>query len=174
MADITYLGGSKRGGAPALPAGQATAVHCLMIPLSSDILLLPNAAVAEVASYQRPEAVTGAPGWYLGKYGWRDRLIPVIAFEILNGDVDSEIPINKTSRIAVLNTLNGNRHLPYIGLLTQGIPRLQVVQNKALEANPAAASRRTTCAAEYVMVNGEPVTIPDIDILEGAILDLSL
>lgn len=175
MADITYLGGgSKRRGAPALPAGQATAVHCLMIPLSNDILLLPNAAVAEVSSYQTPETVAGAPDWYLGRFNWRDYLIPVVVFEQLNGDAGDEITINKNSRIAVLNTLNGNMNLPYIGLLTQGIPRLQVVQNKALEANPAAVNRETGGVSEYVMVNGEPVTIPDIDMLERAILDLAL
>lgn len=172
MADITYLGGTKRGGAPALPSGQATAVHCLMIPLTSDILLLPNAAVAEVTAYQQPTAVAGAPDWYLGRYDWREYQVPVVSFELLNGDNHGEITINKTSRIAVLNSLNGNPRLPYIGLLTQGIPRLQVVQNTALEANSSATSRQTTCVAEFVMVNGEPVTIPDIDLLERAILDL--
>ena len=175
MADITYLsGGSKKTGAPALPAGQATAVHCLMVPLSSDILLLPNAAVAEVAAYQQPEAISDAPEWYLGKLNWRDYQIPIISFEILNGDVSGEISINQHSRIAVLNTLNGNMRLPYVGLLTQGIPRLQVVQNNALEANTTAADRGNTYVSEFVMVNGEPVTIPDIDKLEQVILDLSI
>lgn len=175
MADITYLGGgTKKTGAPALPAGQATAVHCLMVPLTSDILLLPNAAVAEVAAYQQPEAVSGAPDWYLGNHTWRDYQIPVVAFEVLNGGSSGDVSISKNSRIAVLNTLNGNMRLPYVGLLTQGIPRLQVVQNKGLEANPAVDGRPNTCVSEFVMVNGEPVTIPDIDMVERVILDLSL
>lgn len=175
MADITYLGGGTRNsGAPALPASRATTVHCLMIPLSSDILLLPNTAVAEVAGYQQPQTIIGAPDWYLGTTLWRDYQIPVIAFEVLNGDVSGDVTVNKDSRVAVLNTLNGNKHLPYIGMLTQGIPRLQVVQNKALEANPAADDRQNAYVAEFVMVNGEPITIPNIDKLESAILDLSL
>ena len=175
MADITYLGnGKKKNGAPALPAGQTSAVHCLMIPLSSDILLLPNAAVAEVTGYQQPEAVGGAPDWFLGYYTWRDAQIPVIVFETINGDLGAGISINNNSRIAVLNTLNGNAKLPYLGLLTQGIPRLQVVQNKAMETNPVAGDRQKTYVSEFVLVNGEPVTIPNIDMLEQAVLDLSV
>jgi len=175
MADITYLGGgAKKRGAPALPAGQTTAVHCLMIPLTSDILLLPNSAVAEVTAYQQPEAITAAPDWYLGNHSWRDYQIPLIAFEVLNADISAAAAVSKNSRIAVLNTLNGNVRLPYVGLLTQGIPRLQVVQNKALEGNPTTGDRQGAYVAEFVMVNGEPVTIPDIDMIERVILDLSL
>lgn len=175
MADITYLdGGTKTTPAPALPEGQATAVHCLMIPLRNDILLLPNAAVAEVTAYHPPLAVADAPGWFLGRHDWRDYQIPVIAFEKLNDDPGLEVPVTRTSRIAVLNTLNGNTRLPYIGLLTQGIPRLQVVQHKALEANPATEDKRKTYVSAFVMINGESVTIPDLDKLEKVLLELAL
>lgn len=175
MADITYLGGgARKPGAPALPAGKATTVHCLMMPLTSDILLLPNAAIAEVAACQQFEQVAGAPGWYLGKQDWRDYRIPVIAFEKLVGEANGDVPVSKNSRVAILNTLNGNMRLPYIGLLTQGIPRLQVVQSQSLEANPAAEHRSSAFVSEFVMVNGEPVTIPNIDMIERVILDLPL
>ena len=175
MADITYLGNeTSNRGAPALPAGHASAVHCLMIPLTSDILLLPNAAVAEVAGYQQPSMIDGSPDWYLGTYLWRDYQIPVIAYEVLNGDISDGVTINRDSRIAVLNTLNGNQRLPYIGMITQGIPRLQVVQTRSLETNPASINRQGTHVAEFVMVNGEPITIPNIDTMESAILGLSL
>ena len=156
-----------------MPAGQGTAIHCLMIPLSNDILLLPNAAVAEVSAYLPPESPGDAPDWYLGQTTWRDYRIPVVAFELLNGDVSGKVTVTKNSRIAVLNTLNGNPRLPYIGLLTQGIPRLQVVQNKSLEANSSMEGRHDTCVAEFVLVNGEPVTIPDIDFLEKSLVELS-
>ncbi len=174
MADVTYLGGNKKtGGAPALPPGQSTVVHCLMIPLTNDILLLPNAAIAEVVACQKPIPVAGTPDWYLGKHTWRDYQVPVIAFEVLNGDVSGEVAINRNSRIAILNTLNGNMRLPYIGLITQGIPRLQVVQNKSLEPNPNTADRKNIYVNEFVMVNGEPVSIPNLDMLERVIQEVS-
>jgi chemosensory pili system protein ChpC len=174
MADITYISGNKKaGGAPALPAGQSSVVHCLMIPLTNDILLLPNAAIAEVVAAREPEAVAGSPNWYLGNYDWRDYHVPVIAFETLNGDVDGDIAINRNGRIAILNTLNGNQRLPYIGLMTQGIPRLQVVQGKTLEANPETEGRKNIYISEFVLVNGEPVSIPNIDLLERVVQELT-
>lgn len=173
MADVTYIGGNKKsGGAPALPAGQSTVVHCLMIPLTTDILLLPNAAIAEVIAARKPEAVTGTPEWFMGRVEWRDYQVPVLAFENLNGDVDGEISINRNGRIAILNTLNGNSRLPYIGLMTQGIPRLQVVQNQGIETNPESDRRNRTFVSQFVMVNGEPVSIPDIDLLEKVVMEL--
>ncbi len=174
MADITYLRtGMKKAGAPALPSSQISAVHCLMIPLTSDILLLPNAAIAEVAGYQQPEAVTGMPDWYLGQHVWRDYRIPVISFEILNGNEGANLGYSKNSRIAIFNTLNGNVRLPYIGVLAQGIPRLQVVQNQTLEENSSPQDQPSVYVSAFAMINGEPVTIPNIDMIERAILDLS-
>ena len=175
MADVTYLNrGKQTGGAPALPAGQSSAVHCLMIPLSNDILLLPNAAIAEVAAYQQLDAIADAPDWYLGKYSWRDYQVPVIAFELLTGNDDVNITVGKNSRIAILNTLNGNMNLPYIGIMVQGIPRLQVVQSKAIEENASSSNRKSAYVADFVLMNGEPVTIPNIDMIERAIMDLTL
>jgi len=174
MADVTYLGGNKKaGGAPALPAGRSSVVHCLMIPLTTDILLLPNAAIAEVVAARQPEAVVNTPDWFLGEFDWRDYQVPVIAFEVLNGDVAGDIAVNRNSRIAILNTLNGNPRLPYIGIMTQGIPRLQVVQDKSLEANPETEQRNKVYINEFVMVNGEPVSIPNIDLLERVVQELA-
>ena len=175
MADVTYLGSNKKaGGAPALPAGESSVVHCLMIPLTTDILLLPNAAIAEVVAARQPEPVEATPNWFLGRFDWREYKVPVIAFETLNGDIEGEVSINRNGRIAILNTLNGNSRLPYVGLMTQGIPRLQVVQSKALEANPETEDRKTPYISELVMVNGEPVSIPNIDMLERVVQELSL
>ena len=172
MADVTYIGGNKAsGGAPALPAGKATVVHCLMIPLTSDILLLPNAAIAEVIAARQPEPVDNTPDWFMGRVEWRDYQIPVVAFESLNGDVQGEVPINKNGRIAILNTLNGNAKLPYIGILTQGIPRLQVVQSKGIEKNPETKGRNDAYISEFVVISGEPVSIPNIDLLERIVLE---
>lgn len=151
-----------------LSGGQLTAIHCLMIPVSSEILLLPNAAIAEVAAYQVPEPDTSTNDWLLGRINWRDYRVPVISFELLTG-TGSDTPINKSSRIAILNTLNGNSKLPYIGMITQGIPHLQVVQEKNIISNHQGADK-SECIKEYVMLNGEPAAIPDIDEIEKRIL----
>ena len=91
-----------------------------------------------------------------------------------SGNVDGTFGVNKNSRIAILNTLNGNVQLPYVGLLAQGIPRLQVIQNKELEENIAAQDKQNAYVLGFVLANGEPVIIPNIDMVERVILDLSL
>ncbi|MDH5444756.1 MAG: chemotaxis protein CheW [Gammaproteobacteria bacterium] len=174
MADVTYIGNKKNTqGAPALPPGQASVVHCLMIPLTTDILLLPNAAIAEVIAARQPDVVEGTPNWFLGHVDWREYKVPVIAFETLNGDVEGEVAINKQGRIAIMNTLNGNTRLPYIGIMTQGIPRLQVVQAKGIEANTETVGRNNLYVNEFVVVNGEPISIPNLDLLERVLIELS-
>ncbi|MDH5181304.1 MAG: chemotaxis protein CheW [Gammaproteobacteria bacterium] len=164
MADIKYMDKSKG----ALPAGQVSAIHCLMIPMSSEILLLPNASIAEVIAYQEPEKGSDAVDWLLGRISWRDYRVPVVSFELVSG-TDNKTGMRKGSRIAILNTLNGNSKLPYIGIVTQGIPHLQVVQEKNIIPNTPETEQSRFIKA-YVLVNGEPASIPDIDALEKRLL----
>lgn len=153
---------------PQLLPGQITAIHCLMIPVSNEILLLPNASIAEVIAFQTPDADNSSNDWLLGRINWRDYRVPVLSFELLTG-IGSELSTRKGSRIAILNTLNGNSKLPYIGMVTQGIPHLQVVQEKNIIPNAQDADK-SACIKAYVLVNGEPAAIPDIDELEKRIL----
>lgn len=164
MADIKHLD----SGIGKLPGGQVTAIHCLMIPISNEILLLPNASIAEVIGFQEPEKGSDANDWLLGRINWRDYRVPVISFELATG-IGSEVSTRKASRIAILNTLNGNSKLPYIGMLTQGIPHLQVVQERNIIPNTQ-GDNKSRFIKEYVLVNGEPAAIPDIDELEKRLL----
>ena len=150
-----------------LPAGRMSTIHCLMIPLKKDILLLPNAAIAEVVAYRNIDTIDDSPAWLLGHLNWRENMVPVMSFESATGD-EAGITSNRSSRVAILNTLNGNSKLPYIGLLTQGIPHLQVVQSQGVA--PADAVDDNELIRERVMVNGVAAVIPDIDELEHQLL----
>ena len=144
-------------------------VHCLLLPLNGDIAVLPNAAVAEISSYSKPEPVSDTPEWYLGKLTWRDRRIPLISFESASGGQSAEI--NRNCRIAVLNTLNGNPNLPYIAIVIRGLPSLQVIRPDTVNfAEDATGGRQSINAG--VKVNGTDAIVPDIDELESRILAL--
>lgn len=147
------------------------AIHCLTLPLTDEIAILPNAAVAEVIGYSRPEIASDAPEWFLGWLNWRDRRIPVISLEAASGQAVSSAA--KTSRIAILNTLNGNSNLPYIGVLTQGIPSLQLVKEDSLaNAQEPGLGRQSVSA---VVASGEQqFVIPNIDDLESRLQRLHL
>ncbi len=150
------------GDSVALPGRRLQAVHCLLLPLFEETMLLPNAAVAEVISYAEPESIPDGPDWLLGWLPWRDRKVPLISFEIASGRMVSDDL--QGNRIAVLNTLNSNPRVPYIAVLIQDLPKLHLVQPDSITARDDAEPRQSV-VGQY-LADGEPVLVPDIDDLE--------
>jgi chemosensory pili system protein ChpC len=140
-----------------------------MIPVYGENLLLPNAAVAEVVTYTDSEPAANTPDWFLGYINWRDVRIPLISFEAATGG--EVAPLQKNSRIAVFNTLNRNQQLTHFGIVTQGIPRLRIVQEKQMERDEAPADPRSSIA-EYIKLEGEAMLVPDLDDLEKRLVQL--
>lgn len=151
-------------------AGQGhESIHCLTIPLHEETVLLPNAAIAEIVAYMEPSIIADAPDWFLGNVTWRDTQVPLISFEVISGkEVGSA---KKDSRIAVLNTLNGNAEIPYVGILSQGIPSIALVQEDGIEEQSDQESR--TAVGATINVGGVEVLIPNIDELEQQLQGLS-
>jgi len=146
-------------------------IHCLTIPLQDETALLPNAAIAEVIGYKQPAPIDDAPEWFLGFIEWREKRVPIISFEAFSGkNIESA---KKDSRIAVLNTLNGNAQLPYVGILAQGIPSLAIVQEEGLENKGGTDENRPSVAA-VVELGGIEAVIPNIDEIELRLKQLSL
>ncbi|MFO7602183.1 MAG: chemotaxis protein CheW [Gammaproteobacteria bacterium] len=155
--------------AKAIYGKRVEAVHCLIIPVFGAELLLPNAAVAEVVSYRESEPAENTPEWFLGYINWRDLRVPLISFEAATGE--QAAPLQKHSRIAIFNTLNNNPQLTHFGIVTQGIPHLQVVQEKQLTREETPAETRKS-VLDYVQLNDEAVLVPDLDDLERRLLKL--
>ena len=136
----------------------------LLLPLGERSLVLPNAAVAELVGFQEPKAEPGAADFLLGTIQWRGRSIPVVSFNAaLGGD-----PVHgrgQRLRIAVLNTLNGNKELPYIGLLTLGISRLIRVSAENLTPDPSGVVD-SDLVLESLTIGNQPAWIPNLDRLE--------
>jgi chemosensory pili system protein ChpC len=145
-------------------------VHCLTIPLHNETALLPNAAIAEVISYKEVTPLADAPDWFIGHIEWREKRVPLISFEAISGK-EAQKPV-KNSRIAVLNTLNANAILPYIAILSQGIPSLAIVQEHGLEDKEIDDDRQVIGA--IVDVAGIEALVPNIDEIEQRLLQLSL
>lgn len=143
---------------------QFDTVHCLLLPINGDVVLLPNAAVAEVIPFSDPTAVDDAPDWLVGYINWRERRVPLIMFETASDGQAAKI--HKSSRIAVLNTLNGNNKLPYIAIVMQGLPSLQIVRTNVIQYAERPAEQRQSVKA-YVNLNGVAAIVPDIDDLEA-------
>lgn len=143
-------------------------VHSLLLPLQDSHLLLPNAAVAEIIEYRTPEADADLPAWSLGKVVWRGLEIPLVSFEAFVGGEPS--PASARLRIAVLNTLNGNDALPFVGVVLRGIPRLLTAGSGTVA--PAAGEGAREGVLAQVDAGGEGALIPDIDALERSVAAL--
>lgn len=153
-------------------AGQIHGViHCLTIPLVEETALLPNAAIAEVIGYKEPTPIADAPDWFLGYIEWRGKRVPVVSFEAVSGKGISAA--KKNSRVAVLNTLNGNAQIPYVGILSQGIPSLAIVQEQGVEDKTSSDNSRQAVGA-FVQVGGVEALIPNIDEIEQRLIKLNL
>jgi chemosensory pili system protein ChpC len=141
-------------------------IRGVMIPVTGGRVLLPNANVAEVITYVRPEPVDGAPGWLLGRLDWRGWHLPLISFPMLTGQVSEEKYIN--ARVAVLKALGGRPKLPFLAMLVQGFPRLTTITPDLLVSADDDVQHMAGVRAS-VLVRDDHAIIPDLAAIEGLV-----
>lgn len=142
-------------------------IASLLIPLQSQTILLPNVTVAEIIPAAPVHAIENAPLWYLGNFHWRELTVPLLSLEALNGEA---VPsIHGRARFAVLNATGLHSDLPFIAILTQGLPRLARVSEDEISAREDAENRRYDLM--HVSWAGEYTLIPDVTAIEQTFLD---
>ena len=139
-------------------------VRSLLVPLQGGrMLLLPNAAVAEVVALVGLEpAAEGAPPWTLGTLGWRGQRLRVVAFEGLAGDAVARP--GRGAQLIVVNAVGAAAAQGYYGLAAAGIPHLMVVKEGT--AQTRAVPGEGGCALADVVLGEVPATIPDLEAIE--------
>ncbi|MDO8343402.1 MAG: chemotaxis protein CheW [Cellvibrio sp.] len=142
-------------------------VASLLIPIQGRLLLAPNVTVAEIVPVSQVIPVEGAPAWYLGNCSWREQTIPLLSFEVMNGE--DKPGVASRSRFAVLNTTGVNESLPFIAILTQGLPRLARVTEEEISEREDADNK--TFELMHVSWAGEEAVIPHVEAMERAFLD---
>ncbi len=142
------------------------ALPSLMLPVGNRTLLLPSVAVAEMVSYTEPKLVDVAPDWLLGHFTWREQEIPLLSLERLLGQAIS--PLTSKSRIAVLNNTGLSDELPFLALVTSGIPRLVRLTEGDIQTDTDHAVQMFDRL--WVRLDEELLVIPDVTALEQAYL----
>ncbi len=145
-------------------------ITSLLVPLAGRTLLLPTVSVAEMAIYKEPSSVPDTPDWFLGFFQWRGLAIPLLSFEVLNGETSPGT--RPKSRVAVLNSTGISADLPFIALLTQGIPRLARVTAEEITRDDNGQCKAFETL--HVSLAGEKAVIPDVAALEQVYLGLEL
>lgn len=142
-------------------------VASLLIPLQGQTILLPNVTVAEIIPVTQVQPIAGAPHWYLGNCQWRELTVPLFSLEALNGEAAPMV--HSRARFAVLNTTGIHSDLPFMAILTQGLPRLARVSEDEISARDDAENR--PCDLMHVSWAGEYTVIPDVAAMEQTFLD---
>lgn len=146
---------------------QVQEIASLLIPLRDRLLLLPNVSVAEIVPVSQVSPVNDVPEWYLGNCVWREQKVPIISFEALNGEEKANV--NQRTRFAVLNSTGLSDDLPFIAIVTQGIPRLARVSEEEISRREEACKPFELMCVSWA---GEDAIIPDLGRMEQAFLNL--
>ena len=141
-------------------------IPCLMLPLAGRTLLVPTVSIAEMVSYSAPQAVDQAPDWLLGMVEWRNLQVPVLSFEVLNGEANPGTA--QRSRLAVFNNTGVSDELPFIALPTQAIPKLIRVSGQDISVSDEGNQPFDRMRVD---VEDETLVIPDISSLEQAYVE---
>ena len=148
----------------------AREVPCMLLPMLDHILLVPNTTVAEMSPMKPLMSLPDTPEWMMGLYEWRNIHVPVVSLESLNRG--GRAIMNPQGRIAVLNSTGVSDKLPFLGIHTQGIPRMTRVGEEDIVENEDVEKREWDLMA--VKVGMEEFLLPDIARIQAAVADLNL
>jgi chemosensory pili system protein ChpC len=145
----------------------AAQIRSVMIPIRGGRLLLPNATVAEVVLYRKPDPVEGAPPWILGTIVWRGWRVPVISPVVLAERENEEDP--SRANLAILKGLGGK--VSHLAVPARGVPRLTTVGPGDAEVGDAPIGNGVL---RPVMIDGEAADIPDLDQIQRMLVATGL
>jgi chemosensory pili system protein ChpC len=134
-------------------------LHCVIVPIEKTNIVLPNTVVAEVVGFSQPEPVNRSPEWLLGHINWQGWKVPVLDYACLIGLELGDDPT--TPRIMIVKSLLHGDRLPYIGLVTTGMPKLINISAGMLIEDPDL--ELTTGLFSEVTIEDQQAMIPDID-----------
>lgn len=152
-------------------------VHSVLITLQRDVLLLPNAAVAEVLAYEalQTDATVAGPDWLAGHCAWNNLRVPVLRFERLNGgDGQASGTDQRRERMVIFHSLG--RHLPggHLALITQGYPHLVALNRTAVRSAPLRDGDQEAVVLARVRIANQEAVIPDLEGIEMALARLTV
>jgi len=140
-------------------------VYAVLVSLTSDTLLLPNAAVAEVISAEGIEAPeAGSPPWLAGRAMYNNRRLCVVRFETMNGSAPGED--TKRTRLAVIQPLTGQLRTGQYAFVCQGYPHLVTLNRTALRKEELVSGDNEDMVLTRVSIANTNALIPNLEKLE--------
>ena len=144
---------------------KTTSVRCMLLPLNSLNLLVPNSAVAEIIGYSSPRPLADCSDWFAGVVLWRGVYVPVLTVEQMCNIASAGT--GPRTRIAIIYNPEKDPDLPYIGIRMQDIPRAYLADPDSTESGSSEG------LSEYLLtrVDDEELArvIPDVDRIIAAL-----
>lgn len=137
-----------------------------ILPLWQKRLLLPATTVLEIVPAANLRPAKKNKSGLIGHIKWEDQQVPVMAFEVLNGDAAPPEP----QKIAIIYGVAHPDQLPEYAIALQSEPLMVKVKIAELED----LDKAPVGAMEYLQVRYQDslIVIPDLDAVENKILSL--
>ena len=140
-----------------------------VVSMQKQVILLPQAAVAEIIPYEPLQRVEDTPDWLLGLLGWRGVQVPVASFEMLTVKRASFSLVSVSSAsLVIIKGLSGQDELPYHATVAQTAPRLVALTAEMLFETGEVSAKTEISRVRF---EDEIISIPDLDYVEAAIID---
>ncbi len=141
-------------------------VKCVLLAVNNDLLVLPNAAIAEIVPIRNIINVANKPDWMLGYLDWRGNSVPLISFESLGG-VRMPSLASGDVKAAVMYSVSDDKLFPFMSILVQGAPKVINVDAASVIANKEQVSH--PAVEQKVMLLEHDASIVDLEKLEQVI-----
>ena len=140
-------------------------VKSIILTLKNKLVVVPNAAIAEIISVQDVHKQKDSPGWLLGKARWRGVELPVVSYEAAGGEEAQKVNLN--TQVAVIYSANDeeDRSYPYFGLAIHGVPHVSTFSREQIKIDDYASTGHPM-VAQVVRINGAAAGILDIRAIE--------
>ena len=140
-------------------------IKSIILTLKNELVVVPNASVAEIISVQGVREVDDSPQWMLGKARWRGVEVPVVSYEAAGGEDAEAVSLN--TQVAVMYSASEaeDKQYPYIGLAMHGVPHVSTFSRDQIRIDEQAANDHPM-VAQKVRLNGAAAGILDIYAIE--------
>ncbi len=141
-------------------------IKSIILTLKNELIVVPNATVAEIISVNDVYEVKGSPQWVLGKTRWRGIELPVVSYEAAGGDNAQAVNINTQVAVMYSASEDEDKNYPYIGLAMHGVPHVSTFSRDQIKTDEFASAEHPM-VAQKVRLNGAAAGILDLDAIEG-------
>ena len=134
-------------------------LSCMLLPLSSNDVLLPKSIVKEVIlkptinCYEDREE----EDWLIGDIEWEDYIVPLLSLERLCNQ--PRVTNSTNIRAVICHVIDHSDTFPFYAIEVQSIPRPLILDQRALNNHEGMMSKHSELIAYYVKIGSKEASL---------------